>query len=426
MGIGRTSCSFRVGLAVLGLVSSANMALGAGFALYEGSARGNALGGALVGRADDPSALFYNPAGITQLPKWQVMAGATTIGPKTDVFTTCRGTDTRSETKANLWVSPHLYATCQCADAIWFGLGVFSRFGLGTEFDETWHGRYNNYNAVIQTSTVNPNVAFKVNEKLSLAAGASWMWFDLTLEQKIDFGGMVGNPNALDVDQSLTGQGDSSGYGFNLALHYKACEWMCLGISYISQVRQKITGDADFSKPSATPASLFKDTKASGELRLPDMVFVGLAFYPLGRLSLEIDGVWTGWSTYDKFTVDYRDPILPGLDSVTRDKQWNDVWRLQLGAEYQALDWLDFRLGYVRDNSPIAAETADYLVPSNDRHVYTMGCGIHWGRWIGDLSYSYVVSENRSVVARPEEGILDARFEDGYAHMFGFSIGRGF
>jgi len=417
---------FRFGLAVLGLVLSANLALGAGFALYEGSARGNALGGALVGRADDPSALFYNPAGITQLAGFQVMAGATTIGPKTDVVTTCRGTDTRSETKANLWVSPHLYSTRQCTDAIWFGLGVFSRFGLGTEFDDTWPGRYNNYNAVIQTLTVNPNVAFKVNERLSLAAGASWMWFDLTLEQKIDFGGMVGNPNPLDVDQSLTGEGDSSGYGFNLALRYKACEWMSLGTSYISQIRQKIKGDADFSKPSGMPASLFRDTRASGEIRLPDMVFVGLAFYPVGRMSLEIDGVWTGWSTYDKFTVDYRDPILPGLDSVTRDKQWNDVWRLQLGAEYQALDWLDFRLGYVRDNSPIAAETADYLVPSNDRHVYTMGCGIHWGRWIGDLSYSYVVSENRSVVARPEEGILDARFEDGYAHMFGFSIGRGF
>jgi len=152
----------------------------------------------------------------------------------------------------------------------------------------------------------------------------------------------------LDVDQSLTGEGNSSGYGFNLALHYKTCEWLSLGISYISQVRQKIKGDADFSKPHGIPASLFKDTKASGEIRLPDMVFVGLVFYPVDRLSLEISGVWTGWSTYDRFTVDYTDPILPGLDSVTQDKHWNDVWRLQLGAEYQALDWFDLRLGYVR------------------------------------------------------------------------------
>jgi long-chain fatty acid transport protein len=414
--------SFRVGLAVFVLMLSADKALGAGFALYEGSARANALGGTLVGRADDPSALFYNPAGITQLPEWQVMAGATTIGPKSDVVTTFCGRDTRSETKDNLWLSPHFYATSQCTEAIWFGLGAFSRFGLGTEFDETWPGRYNNYNAVIQTLTVNPNVALKISERLSLAAGASWMWFDLTLEQKIDFGSMVGNPNALDVDQSLTGEGDDSGYGFNLALHYRACAWMSLGVSYVSQTRQKIKGDADFSKPSGIPENLFRDTKASGELRLPDMVFVGLVFYPVDRLSLEIDGVWTRWSTYDQFTVDYTDPILPGLDSVTQDKHWNDVWRLQLGAEYQALDWLDLRLGYVQDNSPIPADTADYLVPSNDRHVYAMGCGIHWGSWAGDLSYSYVDSESRSVAPRPEEGILDARFEDGYAHMFALSV----
>jgi long-chain fatty acid transport protein len=420
----RRGCFFCAGLAVFSLAATANMAMGAGFALYEGSARGNALGGSLVARADDPSALFYNPAGITQLPEMQVMAGATTIGPGTHVVTTRGGTETRSETKAHLWLSPHLYSTYQCTNAIWFGLGVFSRFGLGTEFDDTWPGRYNSYNAVIQTLTVNPNVAFKVSDKLSLAAGASWMWLDLTLEQKIDFGGMVGNSNALDVDQSLTGEGDDSGYGFNLALHYRACDWMSLGISYVSQVRQKIKGDADFSKPSGISAGLFQDTKASGKIRLPDMVFLGLAFYPTRRLSLEIDGVWTGWSTYDQFTVDYRDPILPGLDSVTQDKHWNDVWRLQLGTEYQVSDWLDLRLGYVRDNSPIPEETADYLVPSNDRHVYTMGCGLHRGRWTGDLSYSYVDSANRSVAARPEDGILEARFEDGYAHMFGFSVSR--
>lgn len=424
--MGRTGCFFCVGLAVLGLVLSANMALGAGFALYEGSARGNALGGTLVARADDPSALFYNPAGITQLAGFQVMAGVTTIGPNTDVVTNCGGMETRSETEANLSILPHLYSTYQNTDDIWFGLGVFSRFGLGTEFDETWPGRYNSYNAIIQTLTVNPNVAFEVNDKLSVAAGVSWMWFDLTLEQKIDFGSIVGNPSDLGVDQSLTGEGDSSGYGFNLALHYKACDRISLGISYMSQVEQKIEGDADFSKPSGISAGLFQDTKASGKIVLPDMVFLGLAFYPTRLLSLEIDGVWTGWSTYDEFTIHYRDPILPGLDSVTQDKKWNDVWRFQLGTEYRASDWLVLRLGYVRDNSPIPADTADYLVPSNDRHVYSLGCGLYWGRWTGDLSYSYVDSDNRSVAARPEDGILDARFEDGYAYMFGLSVSRGF
>jgi long-chain fatty acid transport protein len=400
------------------------MAQGAGFALYEGSARGSALGGTLVGRADDPSALFYNPAGIIQLPRSQVVAGGTVIVPKTDVVTADGGAETTSETKTNFFVPPHLYSTYQYSNSVWFGLGIFSRFGLGTEFDADWPGRYNNYNAAAKTLTVNPNVAFKVNDKLSLAVGASWMWFDLTLEQKIDFGGLVGSPNALDVDQSL--KGDSSGYGFNLALHYKALDWMSLGVSYVSQTKQEIKGEADFSKPAGVPAALFNDTKASGKITLPDMLFLGAAFYPTERLSLEVDGVWTGWTTYDELTIRYSDAILPGVNRSTKDKQWNDVWRFHLGAEYKALDWLDVRLGYVHDESPIPSETADYLVPANDRNLYSLGCGIHVGLWTVDLSYTYLNIESRSVSARPEDGVLDSRFKDGHAHLVGSSASYRF
>ena len=403
------------------------MARGAGFALYEGSTRGNALGGTLVGRADDPSALFYNPAGMTQLPRLQIVAGATAIVPKTDVVTTDGGADTRSETKTTCFVPPHLYSTYQYTDSVWFGLGAFPRFGLGTEFDADWPGRYNSYNAALKTLTVNPNVAFKVNDKLSLALGAYWMWFDLTLEQKIDFGSLNSpdpDTTALDIDQSLTG--DSSGYGFNLAVHYKALDRMSLGVSYVSRTKQEIKGKADFSKPAGVPAAVFNDTKASGKITLPDMLFLGAVFYPTERLSLEVDGVWTRWTTYDELTIHYSDSILPGVNSSTKDKQWNDVWRLQVGAEYKALDWLDVRLGYVHDESPIPSETAGYLVPANDRNLYSLGCGIRVGLWTVDLSYTYLNIESRSVSARPEDGVLDSRFKDGHAHLIGSSVSYRF
>lgn len=423
----RTSWLLQVALGVLGLLGAANMAGGAGFALYEGSARGNALGGALVGRADDPSALFYNPAGITQLPGLQVMGGATAIIPKTDILTTHGGTETSFETGSNVWVPPYFYSTYQCTDSIWFGLGVFPRFGLGTEFDAGWLGRYNSYNAVIQTLTVNPNVALKVNDKLSLAVGASWMSLDLTLEQKADFGS-PSNPNPdtydLDVDQSMTG--DSSGYGVNMALHYKAFNRMSLGVSYQSRIKHGIEGEVDFSKPSAVPAAVFNDTKASGEITLPAMVFLGVAFNPVDLLSLELGGVWTGWSTYEALTIHYSDPILLGIKSSTKDKKWSDVWRLQVGAEYKTSDWLDLRLGYVRDNSPIPGETADYLLPANDRHVYNFGCGLHRGHWTLDLSYAYLDVESRTVNARPKDGILHSRFEEGYSHLIGSSVSYKF
>lgn len=421
-------------LLALMLLAPTGLCRGAGFAIHEGSARGNALGGALVARADDPSVLFYNPAGMTRLPGSQVMGGATAILPATEVTTTYNDRKVSSSTKTNAWLPPHLYATRQCTDALWFGLGVFSRFGLGTQFDPNWPGRYNNTNAVIQTLAVNPNAAIKINDALSLAVGATWMWLDLTLEQKIAFPNLTRpdpDTDAGDVDQCLTG--DSVGYGFNAALHYKACDRLAIGMSYHSKVKQKIDGEVAYAKPGSVEAmfpTIFNDTSAWGEIVLPDMASFGLAFYPVDRLSVEIGGTWTGWSTFEKLTIHYGapilDPVKPGVTNSTKEKKWNDVWRLQAGVEYEFLNGLDLRCGYVWDASPVPDETADYLVPANDRHLYSLGSGFHRGPWTLDVSYTYLHITGRTVRARPEDGIFDSEFENGRAHLIGFSLGYRF
>lgn len=118
------------------------MSFAAGFGIYEWSARGNALGGATVGRADDPSAIASNPAGITQLDGLQVLAGFTAIHPVLDIRT---GNTWTSSDKDALWIPPHFYATWKVNDRYSIGLGTYSRFGLGSVFDENWAGRYNSY-----------------------------------------------------------------------------------------------------------------------------------------------------------------------------------------------------------------------------------------------------------------------------------------
>ncbi|NLI82465.1 MAG: transporter [Deltaproteobacteria bacterium] len=399
-------------------------AWGAGFALYEGSARGIALGGAVVGRADDPSALFYNPAGITQLPGLQLMTGVAPIMPSTDVTTTVAGVSRTTTTEDNVWLPPHFYATYQVTDRVWLGLGFFSPFGLGTEFDENWPGRYNSYRAVIQSLTLNPNIAIKLNDQFSLAAGLEAMWFDLDLRQKIPvtrFG---------DVDQTL--KGDSFGYGFNVGLRYQPCRYFAFGASYRSQVTQHVEGRADFSKPTALaqlfPAS-FRDTDASGTITLPDMLFLGAVFYPTPRISLEIGSVLSRWSTYDALTIRYDNPVnlvTRNINSVIREKNWHDTWRFQTGLEFKATNWLDLRLGYVFDEEPAPTEFADYLVPANDRHLLNFGTGIHFGNWVVDLAYTYLIIEDRDNVLARADGVLNSSFSNGDAHIFGLSLGYKF
>ena len=185
----------------------------AGFALYEGSARGNALGGALIARADDASAVYYNPAGITQLKGTQISTGMNLITPSNKIYFYENGKD--SELKRNWFYPPYGYLTRQLSDRLWFGVGMFARFGLGTEYEEDWPGRNNSYNAVVKGVEINPNLAWKVNDCFSIAGGLSVMRLDVKLEQKIPLFG---------VDSSL--EGHSYGWGFNLAAHYKPRDWV--------------------------------------------------------------------------------------------------------------------------------------------------------------------------------------------------------
>lgn len=396
---------FTLCLAVI-LATVAQHASGAGFGLYEGSARGNAMGGALTARADDPSALYYNPAGITQLEGVQIMGGATFIAPSAEVETLTPAGAVTTETEDNVWVPPHLYGTYQVNDQLWAGFGMYSRFGLGTEFKSTWPGRFNSYNASIQTLSFNPNVALKLNDKISVAAGLSAMWFDLALERKIP---ILGN----ELNFKLTG--DSIGYGYNAGLRAQLMDRVALGVAYQSTVEQEIEGDADIT---------LAKSGATGDVKLPDMVFFGLSVNPVDKLSVEIGAVYTGWSTYDALTVKIKDPTLLGVTEVTSEKDWDDTWRYVIGAEYALNDAWALRVGYVYDQTPVPDRTADYLVPANDRHLYSAGCGYKWNDWTLDLAYTYLAIEDREIKGRPQDGVFDSEFKNGYAHMVGVSLSK--
>jgi long-chain fatty acid transport protein len=411
-------------LMVIAVLLVNGQARAAGYALYEFSARGDALGGAMVGRADDPSAIAYNPAGITQLPGAQVMAGMTVIAPSAEVKTPF-GTESA---KDNVWFPPHAYYTQQLNDKWWFGMGLFSRFGLATEFSDDWAGRYNNYYAHIKSASLNPVLAYKVTDELSLAAGVEAMWFQFTQKKNID---PTGTNNPLnDPANDIRSKLDGTAYapGLTAAVHYKPLSWLAMGATYRSQMELDVQGWADFTKPGSVPLppSYFDSTHASGRIILPDMVFAGVTVYPVEDVSVEVGAVWTHWSTYDQLSIDFDNDLAPGVDSSTSVKDWHDTWRYCLGVEWAALPWLDVRGSYVYDQSPIDDNHADYLVPANDRMIFSGGLGFNFEPWVVDLSYSYLHIQGRAVSARPEDGVVSSYFQNGQAHMIGASVSYAF
>ncbi len=401
---------------------SAQISAAAGFAIYEWSARGNALGGATVGRADDPSAVAANPAGITQLDGLQVLGGFTVIHPIVDIKA---GDEWHTSDEDAYWIPPHFYATWKVNDRYSIGLGTFSRFGLGSVIDDDWAGRYNSYEAIIESMSINPNVAVKVTDKLSAAFGVESTYLSFAQKKKLPLTPFPDGDGAIDAD--------GWGYGFNMALHYQPCKYSKVGLTYRSPVTMKVHGDVDFSD---IPAALygmgaFHDSSASGTVTLPDSFSLGVAIYPMDKLSVEVGAVYTLWSKYDELTINYGDnviltPAMTLVDQTSVPKNWNDVWRFNLGVEYAALDWLDLRAGYVFDQSPLNDDTIDYMVPANDRHLLNGGLGFHWDAWTVDLSYTYLMIMDRDIDGRAGSGVLDGEIDNADAHIMGLSVGYKF
>lgn len=405
-------------ISLLLIVCFAGSSFGAGFALYEYSARGNALGGALIGRADDPSALAYNPAGITQLEGDHLMFGLTAIVPSMDVNVDGFGVFSNVD---KTWIPPHFYYTRQLSDKYWFGISATSRFGLGSEFDEDWPGKYNNYYSCIQSFSVTPTLAVKLNDQLSIAAGVEAMWFEFEQKKNIP-----GTPFGLPSDVNAQLKGDDIGWGWNFALHFKPAERLKMGLFYRSEIDQTIEGDADFTVPSGTPAFLFPDTTAKGEVTTPESFSLGMVYQFSEKTSVEIDGIYTKWSSFSDLTISYDSDIYPGTDTTSTEKDWNDVWRYQLGIEHALTDHSWLRLGYVYDESPVPDSTVDYIVPSNDRQIYSIGYGFTKKNWTYDLSYSYLDIKERQLAGRPDEGVFDSDISNSDTHMFGISVSYRF
>lgn len=414
-------------MAGLALIPGMNSkAEAAGFALYEWGSRGNALGGTLIGRADDPSALAWNPAGITQLEGTQIQAGVTAISPKTDVTTTYSGTSTETSTKDNVYFPPNAYLTHQINDNVWVGVAAFTRFGLGTEFDQNWAGRYSSYNTSIESYSLNPNLAYKFNKYVSIAAGLELMSVRADLRKKIDATG-ANDPNttATDVDQRIIVTGITP--GINAAIRVTPTDEWAIGFSYRSKMKHRASGSASYNVPTGlnVPSTRFNDSDVTMSMKTPNMFFLGTSYDIMDNLSVEFDAIWSQWSDYSEISYEFDKATAIGIKSIDVQKKWQDVWRFQFGVEYLPIEDLALRVGYVYDQCPIRTGYEDYMLPTNDRQIVSTGFGWTYENITLDLSYMYLWMKERTIEARAG-GILDTKIDNSRTHIVGMSLGFKF
>jgi long-chain fatty acid transport protein len=400
------------------------LAFGHGFAINEHGAKAMGMGGAFAAQADDPSAAYFNPAGIVQLEGIQFAAGLTAIAPSATFESD--GTSGQPQFPAgstediedDVHLIPHLYVTAKLNDKWSVGFATFSNFGLKTDWDNDWEGSYTEGAtfAELRTFNLNPSIAFRPHPKVSLAAGVVFQYldFDLRYNQLLPVG---------TTEAKFTG--DSWGYGFNLGLMIWITDHLKFGASYRSQINQtENNGDLKFS-PEFSLIGV-SNTNIDASFTLPDIAYFGLA-WERGPLTLEFDTQWTNWSTWDKLDVTYETPVA-GQPGKLIEENWKDAWAYRFGVQYKLFEYLDLRGGVIYDESPIPDSTLSARIPGGDRWLFTVGVGGHWQALTVDFAYNYLTADNVDwdndvgKAPNPGGGPVTGKFKDTDAHLFGLTF----
>lgn len=360
-----------------------------------------------------PSVIYNNIAAITELSGVQVEGGATFIKPQQTVRTRSPLGADNNYADSRWWIIPNAYATYQVNDKWWAGLGLFSRAGLGAEYENDWAGRYTVQKVTITSFDINPSVAYKVNEWFSLAAGFRAQYFDLELYRAIPSGQPFADP-----DMRLRMTGDDWALGFNLAAFYKATDWLSFGLAYDSRIKHAVPGEYAITFPQGKVG----DGKGSADMYTPGLIRLGTSVQATEKLKINAGVVYTMWSCYEQLGITLEPPVGPQSRVVSR-KDWHDTFRWQLGLEYALTDNWDVRAGYVHDRTPDPDFSTDYMVPTNHRNLFSVGAGFHKGNFLCDVAYTYLMIQDRTIEARPEDGVWGGGFCDGDAHMLSLSVG---
>jgi long-chain fatty acid transport protein len=380
-------------------------------------ARANGMMEAFAATADNPSAVYYNPAGIVNVDGTQVSAGLTFVYiPGEDVPFESNGTSvfgapgetTDSETLTAY--IPSFFATHRINNDWSAGFGMFSNFGLSTEWPEDWEGRYvsGGVYSDILTMALNPVVAYRVDKNVSIAAGIVYQTLEVQSRNKY----LMGAPGSgiPDATVKVTAE-DSSGFGYSLGFLARLSDAVNLGIAFQSAVRHDMDGDFELY---GTPGGQFnaKDD-VSMKMTLPAIARLGLA-YSKGPLTVEGDVVFTQWSTIDESTIKFDQLPLSG----TEPKDYRNTFTYRLGTNYSVNNAFDVRGGVEYSGNPIPLSTQEPAVPTNYRWRFGVGGGYTMEKFVIDLSYNYIFWPTKMEYDN-ETGDYDANVSPGLGKVTG-------
>ncbi|HCE69011.1 MAG: aromatic hydrocarbon degradation protein [Geobacteraceae bacterium GWC2_55_20] len=387
-----------------------------GFGIFTQGASALGQADAVVAHGDGPSTIFFNPALLNRLPGTQLEVGTTLLFPSRDFKSAASGST--SSTEDTLYYPSTFYFIHTFNDKISAGLGVFNPFGLGTEWNGTWEGRYVATNSQIETYNFNPVLSYQIIPGLSFAAGLDVIYLDASLEGKVNLSAF----GLADANQKF--KGDGTGFGYNLALAYDAGHGISAGVSYRSEVEVDIDGNINFELPSPLLAGALPNTSAKSKITLPRQLLAGIAYQATDRLTVESGFRWEDWRSYRELKVEFAQPVN-GQSSNSTPKNWHDTFAVNVGGKYRLNDTFTLLGGYLYGWNPVPDDTFEPSVPDANTHLFCVGSEIVFDRMKLAVSYAYQLQEernnNNTVGLGSANGVYNADM-----HMLGISLAYKF
>lgn len=398
-------------------VCAASAAQAAGFMLTEQSA--GSLGRAYAGvgvDGTDISGVFYNPATMTLHPGTQIQAGFVAVGLDL-AYENDNGVTENGQ--YNTQAIPFGYISHQMTDNMWVGLAMTVPFGMGTEYDSNWELAQRGISAEVLTFDFNPNVAWKISDKLSLGAGMSIQYAAADL--KMNDGMSVTGIGQVSMDGEV--DADSIAWGFNVGLMWSPLDNLRFGLSYRSRINHNADGDFtidNVSNPAFSQLAGVSDATAT--ISTPAWAMATAAWDVNDLLSLYATFRWTDWSSFDELDIHYSTVAGPKTKKVVN--KWQDTYLFSVGTDLRFTNWWTFRAGIGYETSPIDDPTTrTAIIPDADRWWFALGSSFKATENLQlDVSAAWLHGTGERDLYKDVGGTKDGRFDKLDAYLLGVQL----
>jgi len=372
-------------------VAFSGVASASGFQLL-GEQSASGLGNAGAGSAavaENAGTIFYNPAGMTELGRGSVSAGLVAV--KTSFEFNNDGSITPGLTGdggngGNWGVVPNAYGSWQLAKDWYIGLGIGAPFGLKTKYDEPWIGSAHSNEFDIKTININPSIAWRAADWVSLGAGVNWQRIDATYKRAA---GVAASPRvtncaavpptsplfpaAVPCQSGVKLEMDDDAWGWNVGALFKPAAQTKIGVSYRSKIKYTANGDVSVSGPSPV-VNAGGSSNVKADIDVPDTFILSLSQGIGDKWEVLADVSWTGWSSIPYLDIVRTSGRLSGQTAQTLNTKFDDAWRFALGANYKLDEAWKLRFGIAYDQTPVpSAQYRLVSLPDNDRTWFSAG-----------------------------------------------------